>query len=146
MWRCFSGYEIGTINRITDSMTATVYRDLLNTVMLPYAECAMPISWTFHYGNDPKHTARLVKTWIEESNIKVMEWPPQSPDLNPIENMWMAVKRSIGSKVFRNGDDLFVELEKQWNSITMTYVDKLIDSMPKRCSAVLKNNGYATKY
>ena len=39
--------------------------------------------------------------------------------------MWIAVKRSIGSKVVRNGDNLFVELEKQWNSLTMTYVDEL---------------------
>ena len=70
-----------------------------------------------------------------------MEWPLQSPDLNPIEKMWMAVKHSIISKVFRNGGDLLVELERQWNSITMTYVE----SMPKRCSA-LKSNGYATKY
>ena len=94
-------------------MTATVYRELLSTVMLPYAECEIPISWTFQYDNDPKHTVRLIKTWTEGSNIKAMEWPPQFADLNPIENMWMTVKRSIASKVFRNGDDLFVELEKQ---------------------------------
>ena len=107
-------------------MTATVCRDLLSTVMLPYAVCEMPISWTFQHNNDPKHKARLVKSWIEESNIKVMKWPPQPPDLTPIENMWMAVKRSIGSKVFRNGDDLFVELEKQWNSIKMSTLINLL--------------------
>ena len=94
-------------------MTATVYRDLLSIVMLPYTECEMPISWTFQHDNDRKHTERLVKAWIGASIIKVMEWPPQSLDLNPIENMLMAVKRSKGSKVFRNGVDLFVELEKQ---------------------------------
>ena len=47
VWRCFPGYGIGHILRITDTMTATVYRDLLSTVMFPYAECNMPISWTF---------------------------------------------------------------------------------------------------
>ena len=48
------------------------YDILLSTVMLPYAECEMPKLWTFQHDNDPKHTARLVKTWTEESNIKVM--------------------------------------------------------------------------
>ena len=102
VWGYFSGYGIGPIHRITDTLTSTVYRNLLSTVMLPYVECDMLISWTFKHDNDSKHTARLVKTWIEDSNTKVMEWPYQSPDLNPIENMWMTVKRSIGSKVFQN--------------------------------------------
>ena len=43
VWRCFSEYGIGPIQRITDTMTATVNRDLLSTVMLPCAECEMPI-------------------------------------------------------------------------------------------------------
>ena len=75
VWGYFSEYRIGPIHRITDTMTATVCRDLLSTVMLPYAECEMPISWTFQHDNDndPKHTARLIKTWIEESNINLME-------------------------------------------------------------------------
>ena len=141
VWRYFSGYENGPIHRITDIMIAIVYRDILSTVMLPYAECEMKISLTLEHD-----TAWLVKTCIEESNIKVIEWPPQSTDLNPIEDMWMAVKCSIVSKIFRNGDDLFVELKKQWNSMTVSYIDKLIDSMPKRNSAILKHNEYATKY
>ena len=72
VWECISGYGICPIHCITDTMTATVYRDILSTVMLSYAECEMPISWTFQHDNNPKHAARLVKTWIEGSNIKIM--------------------------------------------------------------------------
>lgn len=146
VWGCFSGNGIGPIHRITSTMTATIYRDLLSSVMLPYAEWEMPLSWTFQHDNDPKHTAGVVKVWLQENEINIMSWPAQSPDLNPIENMWMIVKRNIGNKVFRNGDELFVELEKQWNEISDDYIKKLIASMPKRCSEVIKNNGYATKY
>ena len=67
---CFSGYRIAPIHYITDTMTVTVYCGLLSTVMFPYAECEMLISWTFQHDNDPKPTARMVKAWIEKSNIK----------------------------------------------------------------------------
>ena len=146
VWGCFSGHGIGPIHRITETMTATIYRDLLSSLMLPYAEWEMPLSWAFQHDNDPKHTARVVKTWLEEHQVNVMSWPPQSPDLNPIGNMWMIAKRNIGKRVFRNGEELFVELEKQWNSIPNEYIEKLISSMPKRCSEIIKNKGYATKY
>ena len=84
VWRCLSGYVISSIHRITDTMSATVNHDILSTVMLPYAECEMSISWTFQHDNDPKHTARLVKTWIEESIVNLMEWPPQSQPISTL--------------------------------------------------------------
>ena len=61
VWGCFSGYGIAPIYHIINTMTATVYRYLVSTVLLPCAECEMPISWTFQHYNDPKHTTRLVK-------------------------------------------------------------------------------------
>lgn len=146
VWGCFSGNGIGPIKRIEGTMTAVGYSNILSNVMLPYAEWNMPLAWTFQHDNDPKHSSRLVKSWLMDNKVRVMSWPAQSPDLNPIENMWMMMKRKIGKKIFKNGAELYTEVEKEWNNISPDYINKLIESMPKRCQAVIRSNGYATKY
>lgn len=92
-WGCYGG--VRPLFWIKETMTKEVYKDILNDIMLPYARQNMVINWVFQQDNDPKHSSKLVKKWFEENQVSVMTWPAQSPDLNPIENLWSKVKKAI---------------------------------------------------
>ena len=102
VWTCFSGTGVGPFIEIDTKMDRFVYRNILESHMLPYAEWEMPLRWVFQQDNDPKHTSKLVKEWFSTKGVQVMEWPAQSPDLNPIENLFGILKRKIGSYRFKN--------------------------------------------
>ncbi|EFA00958.1 Transposable element Tcb1 transposase-like Protein [Tribolium castaneum] len=102
LWGCFSWNSVGPLSFTEGNMDRFIYRDILQDVMLPYAEWKMPLRFIFQQDNDPKHTSALVSEWFQNNNIHVLQWPAQSPDLNPIENLWEEVERRIRIQRFPN--------------------------------------------
>lgn len=146
VWGCFSWYGVGPIFRITDTMTRFEYKNILENTMLPYAEENMPLRWVFQQDNDPKHTSRFVKDWFQANSITLLEWPSQSPDLNPIENLWGELKRRVGKVGIQNKDQLWEIVQKTWYEIPVETCRKLISSMPQRLQKVVQNKGGYTGY
>ena len=81
--------------------------------------------------NAPCHKAKTMLRFLEEEGIAVMKWPPQSPDMNPLENVWKIMEEKAQSKNPQNIDDLLGIL-KERESITTTFCKKLIDSCGQR--------------
>ncbi len=86
----------------------------------------------------PAHTAKITKSWLNVHGVGVLDWPENSPDLNPIENL---VKRNMRNKRPKNADELKATVKETWASIPPQQCHKLITSMPRRIEAVNKAKG-----
>lgn len=146
VWGCFSRKGVGPLFHIESNMDRFAYQEILDTQMLPYAKRNMPRDWKFQQDNDPKHSSRYVKEYFKKQKIQVLDWPSQSPDLNPIEHMWEELDRRVKTRNYTNKNEFFAALKTEWSIIPLDRIFKLIDSMPRRCKAVINANGYATKY
>uniref|UniRef100_A0AAZ3QIE7 Tc1-like transposase DDE domain-containing protein n=1 Tax=Oncorhynchus tshawytscha TaxID=74940 RepID=A0AAZ3QIE7_ONCTS len=81
--------------------------------------------------NDPKHTYKVVAKWLKDNKAKVLEWSSQSPDLNPIENMWAELKKRVRARRPKNLSQLHHLCQEEWTKIHQTYCGKLVEGSPK---------------
>jgi len=102
--------------------------------------------WWFLHDNSPPFRSRPVKTWVHNSAINVLEWPPHSPDLNPIENLWPRV-HALTDKLHPTSKEALADAFKAcWQELSLDIFSNFAQSMPARIAACIAANGNAIKY
>ncbi len=104
----------------------------------------------FQQDNAPCHKAQIISDWFLEhdNEFTLLKWPPQSPDLNPIEHLWDVVEREIRIMDVQptNLQQLSDAIMSIWAKISEERFQHLVEFMPQRIKAVLKAKGGPTRY
>ncbi len=147
IWGAMSSAGVGPLCFLKTNITAPVYQDIFEHFMLPSADQLFKdADLIFQQDLAPAHTAKNTKSWLNDHGVGVIDWPANSPDLNPKENLWSIVKRKMRNKRPKNADELKATVKETWASIPPQQCHKLITSMPRRIEAVIKAKGAPTKY
>lgn len=136
VWACFSSKGVGKLTIIDGIMNAEEYCRILDSCLFESSrKLGMP-NFVFQQDNDPKHTSAHVKGYMTDRKIISMSWPPQSPDMNPIENLWRHLKTVVASKTPKNIKQLKEIIVEEWNKIDKGICQNLVSSMHQRAYAL----------
>lgn len=116
-------------------------QNFIKDILIRHSKPAMThLNWKkFQQDNDPKHIAKWVLNYLNGSRISatLMSWPPQSPNLNPIEKLWFYIDFKSKSRLNRHTiqEELLKLLKDDWSAPDPSFLHNYVDSMQRRCQA-----------
>lgn len=129
------------------TMEATLYTDILEKTLIPFIRNVLPNSHRFMQDNDPKHTSKHAQNFLEANDINWWRTPAESPDLNPIENMWHELKEFLRREIKpKTKEELVDGILKFWATVDTAKCCKYIGHLKKVIPRVIELQGDATGY
>ena len=145
IWGSFAGSRGGNLHRVTATLNLKGYDSILQCHAIPSGLHLVGQWFILQQDNDPKHTSRLCQNYLgrKEQNgfLQIMEWPAQSPDLNPIELVWDVLDRSVKAKQPTSATHLWELLQQCWEELSEQYLISIVERMPRVCSAAASAKG-----
>uniref|UniRef100_A0A8C7W6T3 Tc1-like transposase DDE domain-containing protein n=1 Tax=Oncorhynchus mykiss TaxID=8022 RepID=A0A8C7W6T3_ONCMY len=131
---------------IAGNLNAVIYREDNLLPMVPFLQDHPDM--TLKHDNVTSHTAHFVRDFLQDRNVGVLPWPAKSPDLNPIEHVWDLLDRRVRARAIppRNVQELAGALVEEWGNTSQQELANLVQSMRRRCTAVLNAAGGHTRH
>ncbi|KRH94547.1 transposase [Pseudoloma neurophilia] len=145
-WAAISANGVGIIVPIEGNMNAGVYVNILSNNLELAARKMQMSSYILMHDCASCHTSKFVEDWLKTKNISVLNWAPQSPDLNPIENLFAIMKSEAEKFSFKNRSEVITKVIEILNNIQKDLCGKLVNSMPDRVKCMYAAKGKSTKY
>ena len=142
VWGMISGDGVGPLRWLQGKVHAGVYEQLVKYHVLPVLWNSTKQTSIFMQDNAPCHKAMVVINFLKAENVTVMDWPPQSPDLNPIENVWKTLGERSKARNPKTTVQLWNALQEECNKVTWQDINRLISPRSRRCQSVMKLKGF----
>jgi hypothetical protein len=149
VWGCFSGVGVGYIYFYDEPLDANKMKIIYKNCLLQSAAHLFGVNadWWLLYDNDPRHKAQVTIQWLSDNLVRRrIDFPPYSPDLNPIENLWAYLVPRVDKHNAKTDEQLKNAIQVEWTKIPKDYLFNLANSMPKRLQEVIDHNGHKTHY
>ncbi|KAK3514690.1 hypothetical protein QTP70_027774 [Hemibagrus guttatus] len=147
VWGCSAASGPGRLAVINGTMNSAVYQNILKENVRPsVCDLKLKRTWVLQQDNDPKHSSKSTSEWLKKNKMKTLEWPSQSPDLNPIEMLWHDLKKVVHARKPSNVAELQQFCKDEWAKIPPQRCNRLIASYGKRLIAVVAAKGGPTSY
>lgn len=149
IWGAMSAAGVGEAFVCNGTMNSRRYLDMLEEVLEPSVLKLFngdDPQYYFQQDNAPCHKAREVTRWFAENNVRVLDWPAQSPDLSPIEHLWKILKQRVCRYKCASKEMLKAKVLEEWEKLPPQLCYNLVSSMPRRIRAVIQAHGGSTKY
>lgn len=148
-WGCFSYSGTGPLQPVTGMMTSEKYAQVLQTKLIPEMTKLFPNGdGVFQQDLAPCHTSKAMQKFFRDNNVNCLRWPGNSPDVNPIENLWSICKAKLRDKDCTTKEKLICSIIQVWyhDPNLQALCRTLVDSMPRRVALLLKAKGGHIKY
>lgn len=148
-WGCFSGAGgPGSLLAINGTMRTATYVNALQQHLLPYQQEHFGASrGIFMQDNAPCHKAAATMAFLQAKHVRVLDWPPYSPDLNPIENLWATLKAKVHQAPLPTRQAVMEAAQRVWADESIKNACMaLAASMPRRIDECVKSKGGYTHY